>query len=262
MPQCRPALPIADVSRPRLPDRCTSARLQRLGQLVAGRHAQANGGCAWKTWIHRAKWKGPPRSSWRPCIRSAWMPTCRWITEPAGCPLPGGRRPVAGRGQGLPVPLQPLGTRAPATASTPSTQQQRPARRYGCGGGRHAGFLSMACRQHQPGPQPRGRRFRAEAADGLWAYQLAVVVDDAAQGMTDIVVARDLLDSTPRQILLQQALSADAALPAPSGDHRRAGRETFQVLGRHRRRRQPSPASPASGMASPGAGRDTGTMRH
>lgn len=43
-------------------------------------------------------------------------------------------------------------------------------------------------------------------ADGQWAYQLAVVVDDADQGITDIARGADLLDSTPRQILLQQAL--------------------------------------------------------
>jgi glutamyl-Q tRNA(Asp) synthetase len=43
-------------------------------------------------------------------------------------------------------------------------------------------------------------------ADGLFAYQLAVVVDDHAQGITDIVRGCDLMDSTPRQVCLQQAL--------------------------------------------------------
>jgi glutamyl-Q tRNA(Asp) synthetase len=57
--------------------------------------------------------------------------------------------------------------------------------------------------------------FVLQRADGPWAYQLAVVVDDAAQGITDIVRGADLLDSTARQILLQRALG----LPTPRYAH-------------------------------------------
>jgi glutamyl-Q tRNA(Asp) synthetase len=53
--------------------------------------------------------------------------------------------------------------------------------------------------------------FVLKRSDGLWAYQLAVVVDDAAQDITHVVRGEDLADNTARQILLQQALG----LPRP-----------------------------------------------
>jgi len=53
--------------------------------------------------------------------------------------------------------------------------------------------------------------FVLQRADGLWAYQLAVVVDDADQGVTDVVRGEDLADNTARQMLLQRALG----LPIP-----------------------------------------------
>ena len=52
-------------------------------------------------------------------------------------------------------------------------------------------------------------------ADGIVAYHLAVVVDDAAQRVSEVVRGCDLLDSTPRQILLQRALG----LPTPEYAH-------------------------------------------
>jgi glutamyl-Q tRNA(Asp) synthetase len=53
--------------------------------------------------------------------------------------------------------------------------------------------------------------FVLQRADGVFAYQLAVVVDDAAQGVTDVVRGEDLTGSTARQIVLQRALN----LPTP-----------------------------------------------
>jgi glutamyl-Q tRNA(Asp) synthetase len=53
--------------------------------------------------------------------------------------------------------------------------------------------------------------FVVKRADGLWAYQLAVVVDDADQGVTDVVRGEDLADNTARQIHLQRLLG----LPMP-----------------------------------------------
>jgi glutamyl-Q tRNA(Asp) synthetase len=65
--------------------------------------------------------------------------------------------------------------------------------------------------------------FVLKRADGLFAYQLAVVVDDAAQGISHVVRGQDLADNTARQILLQQALG----LPTPQYLH------TPLVLGPH-----------------------------
>ena len=99
-----------------------------------------------------------------------------------------------------------------------------------------------------------GGDFVVRRADGLFAYQLAVVVDDAEQGVTQVVRGADLLPSTPRQIALQRALGhptpvyahlplvvnadgsklgkRDGALPLPALDEGRV-RETLALAFRH-----------------------------
>ena len=96
-------------------------------------------------------------------------------------------------------------------ACRPGARRPDPAIRLRVPDGRRAAFEDAV---HGHVAQDVGREvgdFVLRRADGWWAYQLAVVIDDADQGMTDIVRGADLLDSTPRQLLLQDALG----LPRP-----------------------------------------------
>ncbi len=115
-------------------------------------------------------------------------------------------------------------------------------------------FDDLLCGHQAENVAERTGDFVVRRADGLFAYQLAVVVDDAEQGVTQVVRGADLLTSTPRQIALQRALGyptpeyahlplvlnedgsklgkRDGALPLPSLDEARV-RETLQLALRH-----------------------------
>lgn len=80
--------------------------------------------------------------------------------------------------------------------------------------------LCIAWQDRRLGPQHQNLTrdvgdFVLKRADGLWSYQLAVVVDDAAQGINHVVRGEDLADNTPRQIHLQRLLGA----PTPAYLH-------------------------------------------
>ena len=92
-----------------------------------------------------------------------------------------------------------------------SQQRPHPAIRLRVADGSHVSFDdALQGRQQQDVDREVGDVVLLRA-DGCWAYQLAVVVDDAEQGITHVVRGADLIDSTARQILLQQALG----LPTP-----------------------------------------------
>ncbi len=121
--------------------------------------------------------------------------------------------------------IQALGVAGAEGVIYPGTCRNRPISRSNSGAKRHAIRLITQDRPVIFTDEIRGTisqniareigDFILRRADGLFAYQLAVVVDDAYQGITDVVRGADLLTSTPRQIYLQQLLD----LPTPNYKH-------------------------------------------
>ena len=101
--------------------------------------------------------------------------------------------------------LEPFGGIHPATCVAPRDASREPAWRVRAPAHTIAFDDAIQGRVAQDLAREVGD-FVVRRADGWFAYQLAVVVDDAAQGITDIVRGADLIDSTPRQILLQELL--------------------------------------------------------
>ncbi|MCW8902168.1 tRNA glutamyl-Q(34) synthetase GluQRS [Sedimenticola sp.] len=121
--------------------------------------------------------------------------------------------------------IQDLGVAGAEGVIYPGTCRTKPISRSNSGAKRHAIRLITQDRPVIFTDEIRGAisqniareigDFILRRADGLFAYQLAVVVDDAYQGITDVVRGADLLTSTPRQIYVQQLLD----LPTPNYKH-------------------------------------------
>ena len=114
-------------------------------------------------------------------------------TSERGCPLSSTRTTRRGLILGLFMPLTPVDT-APIAPEFIANNDQ-----------------PWCWKDRRLGPQSQNVAqavgdFVLRRADDLWAYQLAVVVDDAAQGISHVVRGEDLADNTARQILLQHVL--------------------------------------------------------
>ena len=161
-------------------------------------------------------WQSPRDAAYRAALEQLAGDGCVY---PCCCT----RRAIESALQAQGVPLQRdaervyPGTCRPAPGAGPRSIE--------AGSATHAGALAWRLRVSEGLVRWHDRRLGAQQqdvarevgdfvllrADGLWAYQLAVVVDDAAQGVTDVVRGEDLADSTARQIVLQRALG----LPTP-----------------------------------------------
>jgi glutamyl-tRNA synthetase len=104
------------------------------------------------------------------------------------------------------APHGDLGPRYPGTCRTGCSHPERAAALRFVMDAQPEGFDDVVHGRHEP---VRNDDFVLKRADGLYAYQLAVVVDDIAMGITEVVRGDDLLEATPWQIALHRALGAE-----------------------------------------------------
>lgn len=103
--------------------------------------------------------------------------------------------------------LSPEEIRQKSRARPPALRLRVPAERIA--------FRDRLCGNYSEDLAAECGDFIIRRSDGVYAYQLAVVVDDAAMGVSEVVRGHDLLSSTPRQLLLYRLLG----LPAPAFCH-------------------------------------------
>ena len=163
----------------------------RLGPGLAMTRAAARGGARRNT--------SPPSRSWarRGCFYRCWCSRAERLA--ASAPHPGEENPGSCRCRSLPggeiAALERRGRRAAYKVIAPDETVTVEDGHYGT---------------YVENPAREGGDFIVRRSDGVFAYQLAVSVDDAAMGVTRVVRARDLLPSAPRQKWLIETLGGTA----------------------------------------------------
>ena len=259
--------------------RCTWATRAPPCSRGCGRAAKAAGSCcASRIWTPTARGRCSPSASSRISRRSA----------STGTATRSGSRDAAACTRARSRPSRRLGWCIPASARAP-TCARRPSRRTARAGAAYPGTCRVLAPDEVSSRLAAGRRaslrFRSEdglddyvlrRSDGVFGYQLAVVVDDADQGVNHVLRGDDLAASTPRQIELWRALELGPPprylhVPArarPGGQApRQAPRVARDAIGARGRdvagaaRRAGSHGAPASSRVPPPCGLATSSGR-